>query len=80
MVAVSVRLLRFLQIVIPCVVAHGGGGRVRVRVLGIDLGRLVKVAIEVVEGGHLEGLWGTGQDLRGLCVVVWQASRLYSMK
>ena len=83
MVAVSMRLLRFLQlgkIVVPSVVAHGGRGRVRVPVLGIDLGRLVQVAIEVVERGHLEGLWGTGQDLRGLCIVVWQASRLYSMK
>jgi hypothetical protein len=67
---VAVRLLRFLQIVIPCVVAHGGRGRVRVGVLGIDLGRLVQVAVEVVERGHLEGLWSTSQDLRGLCVVV----------
>ena len=65
MVVVSVRLLRFLQlskIVIPCVLTYGdrGRGRVRVAVLGIDLGRRVQVAIEVVERGHLEGLWGTG--------------------
>ena len=43
-------------------------------VVGVDLGWVVQVRVEVVEGGHLEGLGGTVEDLRGLCVVLWQAA------
>jgi hypothetical protein len=73
---VSMWFLRFLQlgkVVVACIVADGGGGRVRRPVVRVDLGRVVQVGVEVVEGGNLEGLRGTGEDLRGLCVMLWQA-------
>ena len=76
LVMVGIRLRRFLQlgkIVVACVVARGGRGRVRRPVVGVALGRVVQVGVEVVEGGHLDGLRGTGEDLQGFCVVVWQA-------
>ena len=73
---VSMRLRLFLQlgkIVVACVVPDWGRGRVRRPVVGVDLGWVVQVGVEVFEGGHLEGLGGTGEDLRGFCFVVWQA-------